>query len=98
MATKVLTTLAQSDMMKKCLVSIASGPKHVQDWTVIVRNYGKTERNKQICFFDMEGRGAEYPPYSATVAVQDFVKTWIMNPSPRGVDATLNECQVYPKP
>jgi len=98
MATKVLTTLAQSDMMKKCLVSIASGPKHVQDWTVIVRNYGKTERNKLICFFDMEGRGAEYPPYSATVAVQDFVKTWIMNPSPRGVDATLNECQVYPKP
>ncbi len=86
---------------KKCLESIATGSKHVQDWTVIVRNYGKTKRNKQIFFFDMEGSMSKkkiYPPYSATVVAEDFEKTWITNPSALGADATLKDCQVYPKP
>jgi hypothetical protein len=39
-----------------------------------------------------------YPPYSATVVAEDFEKTWIMNPSALGADATLKDCQVYPKP
>jgi hypothetical protein len=98
MATKVLTTLAEPGMKEKCLESIASGSKDVQDWTQVVRNYGKTGRKPPICFFDMEGRGAECPPYSATVAAEDFEQTWPMNLSPNGAASTLKECQVYPKP
>jgi hypothetical protein len=65
-----------------------------------VGNYGKTQDqlSEIFCFFDMEGRGDRYSPYSATLVTKDFDKTWTMNPSPCGADATLEECKVYPKP
>ena len=45
MATQVLAKLAEPDMKKKCLASIASGPNRVQVWAEAIRKY-ETERKK----------------------------------------------------
>jgi hypothetical protein len=97
MARKVLRALKLPGMMKMCLESLASGPELVQKWAQVVRDYGRALEalRLKISYWDMEGRGIKYPPYSASLLGPGCDETWIMNPL---VLATLAACQVYPKP
>ncbi len=94
MASKVKATLAETDMMQKCIDSIASSRfDELRDHARIVRNYGTKWDKARVCFLDMEGN-KNAQPYSISVAAEGLRRSWLMNPCSAGALATVDDIEV----
>ena len=94
MASKVKATLAETDMMQKCIDSIASSRfDKLRDHARIVSNYGTKWDKARVCFLDMEGN-KNAQPYSISVAAEGLRRSWLMNPCSAGALATVDDIEV----
>ncbi len=94
MDSKVKATLAETDMMQKCIDSIVNSPfDELRDHAQIVRNYGTKWDKAMVCFVDMEGN-KNTQPYSISVAAAGLRRSWLMNPCSAGALETVDDIEV----
>ena len=75
-------------MMGECIESMKGGSRNVR-W--FDRKNGKHLDGK-LFFIDIEGTFTA-PPWSVSIVAEGIERTWIMNPLPRGSQATVQECR-----
>ena len=94
-AAQVALTLAKPGMRNACCESLVTGPPACQDWVELVTEHRQDgEPPGTVAKVDIEGND-QCDPYAVTVCDGSvFVKTWKVNPLPRGRRSTLLQCQV----
>ena len=94
-AAQVALTLAKTGMHNECCKSLTTGPQACQDWVELVTEHVQEgEPPETFAKVDIEGTD-NCDPYAVTVCDGSvFVKTWALNPLPKGPRSTLLQCPV----
>jgi len=88
MAAAVTATLEEKGMKEECFKSLERGSPAVC-W--FAQKNSNLQDDKEFFFIVIEGT-RERPPYVVWIVANGMKRTWIMNPCPRGADATPEDC------